>query len=122
MRQAAYHLDQVYSALSSDHPDPTGCMKEHGIKFALQYVALHDFCNPLDDRAWRIKPKMHLFMHITSDSSIPRLFWTYRDEDFGGSIGHQSKMRGCWKRIGAFMKHAVDLFAMKNPVPRLVSF
>ncbi len=48
MRQAAFHLNQVYSALSADHPDPCATMREHGIKFAIQYVALHDHCNAAD--------------------------------------------------------------------------
>ena len=119
MRQAAYHLDQVYSALSKDHPDPTGCMKEHGIKFALQYVALHDFCNPLDDRAWRIKPKMHLFMHLTSDSSIPRLFWTYRDEDFGGTVARLARRRGNLLKCSSTSKAALEKFKVLNPMIRV---
>ena len=32
MSQAAFHLNEVYSALSSDHPSPCATMKEHGIK------------------------------------------------------------------------------------------
>ena len=94
MRQAAFHLNQVYSALSADHPDPCATMREHGIKFAFQYVALHDHCNAADTNAWRIKPKLHLFLHITSDNSLPRLTWTYRDEDFGGSVARMSRRRG----------------------------
>ena len=51
MAQAAYHLDQCYSALSADHTDPQACMKEHSVKFALQYVALHNFWNHVDEKA-----------------------------------------------------------------------
>ena len=35
LRHAAFHLHEVYNALSADHPDPCATMKEHGIKFAL---------------------------------------------------------------------------------------
>ncbi len=65
-------------------------MKEHGVNFAVQYVALHDHCNAADALAWRLKPKLHLFPLITSDDSIPRLAWTYRDEDFGGSVARMA--------------------------------
>ena len=51
MRHAAFHLNEVYSALSSDHADACASMREHGIKFAIQYVGLHDFLNPADDEA-----------------------------------------------------------------------
>ena len=67
MAQAAYHLDQCYSAPSADHTDPQACMKERSVKFALQYVARHDFWNHVDDKAWRLKPKLHLFLHICGD-------------------------------------------------------
>ena len=36
---------------------------------------------------FRVKPKMHLFLHLTSGKmGNPSSFWNYRDEDFGGSI------------------------------------
>ena len=38
VRQAAFHLDQVYQALSSSHSDPCATMREHGRKFV---------CNPV---------------------------------------------------------------------------
>ena len=91
MRHAAFHLHVVYTALSSDHSDPCASMKEHGIKFAIQYVGLHDFKNPADGKAWRIMPKLHLWLHITSDDSVPRLTWTYRDEDFGRSVARMAR-------------------------------
>ena len=46
MRQTAYHLNEVDSALAANHPSAQASMKEHGIKFAIQYIALHDHCNP----------------------------------------------------------------------------
>jgi len=119
MRQAAFHLNQVYSALSSKHDDPVATMKEHGVKFALQYVALHDHCNPADDRAWRIKPKLHLFLHITSDSSLPRLTWTYRDEDFGGSVARMARRRGNLLCCRATSCTTLARFKVANPLVRI---
>ena len=92
-------------------------MLESSRSSALQYEALRDNAQ---DPNWRIKPKMHLFLEMCSEDCRPNLFWTYRDEDFGGSIGHQSKMKGSWKRTSAYMQHALELFALKNREPRLV--
>ena len=120
IRHAAFHLNEVYSALSSAHPDPCASMKEHGIKFAIQYVALHDFCNHADDKAWRIKPKMHLFLHITSSDSLPRLLWTYRDEDFGGSVARMARRRGNLLKCSSTSKVCLCRFKISNPCIRLV--
>ena len=120
MRQAAYHLNEVYSALAANHPSPEASMKEHGIKFAIQYVALHDHCNPADDKAWRIKPKLHLFLHITSDSSLPRLTWTYRDEDFGGSVARMARRRGGCLNCAATSATVLQKFKISNPNIRLI--
>ena len=119
MRHAAFHLNEVYSALSSSHPDPCPHMKEHGIKFAIQYVALHDLCNPVDSNAWRIKPKLHLFLHITCASSLPRLVWTYRDEDFGGSVARMARRRGHLLKCSSTSKVCLSRFKMSNPCIRI---
>ncbi len=120
MRHAAFHLNELYSALSSDHPDPCACMKEHGIKFAIQYVALHDFCNHADDKAWRIKPKLHLFLHSTSANSLPRLVWTYRDEDFGGSVARMARRKGNLLKCSSTSKVCRGRFKLSNPCIRVI--
>ena len=119
MKQAAFHLNEVYSALSASHPSPCDTMKEHGIKFAIQYVALYDHLHHLDDKAWRIKPKLHLFLHITSDNSIPRLTWTYRDEDFGGSVARMARRRGNLWKCGSTSKSCLGRFKQANPCIRI---
>ena len=120
MRHAAFHLNEVYSALSSSHADACASMREHGIKFAIQYVSLHDFLNPADDRAWRLKPKLHLWLHITSDSSVPRLTWTYRDEDFGGSVARMARRRGNLLRCSSTSSVALSRFKIDAPCIRIV--
>ena len=119
MRHAAFHLNEVYSALSSDHADACASMRENGIKFAIHYVALHDFLNPADDKAWRIKPKLHLFLHITSDNSVPRLTWTYRDEDFGGSVARMARRRGNLLRCSSTSFETLSRFKINNPCIRI---
>ena len=120
MSHAAFHLNEVYSALSSDHADACASMREHGIKFAIQYVGLHDFLNPADDKAWRIKPKLHLWLHITSDDSVPRLTWTYRDEDFGGSVARMARRRGNLLRCSSTSGLTLSRFKISNPCIRIV--
>ena len=119
LKQAAFHLNKVYECLSSDHPDPTATMKVHGVKFALQYVALHDHLNPANDKAFRIKPKLHLFLHITGDGSIPRKYWTYRDEDFGGSVARMARRRGGLLRCGQTSAQVLRKFKVKNACVRI---
>ena len=120
MRQAAFHLNEVYSALSANHPSPAAAMKEHGLKFALQYIALHDHLNAADEHAFRIKPKLHLFIHITSDDSLPRLTWTYRDEDFGGSVARMARRRGGLLRCGTTSMAVLSRFKIEQPCIRIV--
>jgi hypothetical protein len=117
--QAAFHLHETYAALSANHPAPVDAMKEHGRKFAIQYVALHDFLHPANDRAFRIKPKMHLFLHITSDDSLPRLTWTYRDEDFGGSVARMARRRGNVLRASSTSKLTLARFKIETPCIRI---
>ena len=120
LRQAAFHLHEVYNALSASHPDPCAHMRLHGTRFAIQYVGLHDFCNPEDDYSFRIKPKLHLFLHICSDSSLPRLTWTYRDEDFGGSVARMARRRGGLLRCGATSASTLTKFKISNKCIRIV--
>ena len=115
---AAYHLYQCYQCLSDASVFRDDVFRESSKAFASQYKALYLLKG--DGISWRVKPKMHLFLELCSEGSRPNLFWTYRDEDFGGSVAKQCRMRGMWKRLCAFSKHALDMFKMKNPVPRLV--
>ena len=119
MRHAAFHLYEVYCALSADHPDPCASMKEHGIKFAIFYVGLHDHLHAADDKAWRMKPKLHLFLHITSDGSLPRLTWTYRDEDFGGSVARMARRRGGLLQCGTTSWTTLARFKQCNQCIRI---
>ena len=116
-KAAARHLWLCYQSLSSAAVFVHEVLESSSKAFALHFAALRDTS---EDPLWRVKPKMHLFLELCSQNCRPNMFWTYRDEDFGGSIGHQSKMRGNWKRAFAYSKHALDMFACKNPEPRLI--
>ena len=118
LRTAAHHLNECYCALSSSLPEDEQQAKllEHGPKFAAQYVALHDYFNPDGDGlAFRIKPKMHLFMHICIDGGVPSKTWCYRDEDFGGSAAHASHRRGGLMKPSATSRTTLHKFAIGTP-------
>ena len=117
VRTAAYHLWMCYQSLSTECLFPDELLSEHGRLFALQLVALGTVS---DDRDWKVKPKLHLFMHLISEGSRPTRCWTYRDEDYGGTIARLSRMRGRWLHLSAFSSHVLDLWRVKNPVPRIV--
>ena len=116
---AAKHLMHCYQALAKSS---AACRDEalyfSSRDFVLQYQALH---LAGDGISFRCKPKTHMFLEMCSQPGVvPNSCWCYRDEDFGGPIARQSKMRGCWKNLTAYSGHAFDLFFMKNRVPRIV--
>jgi hypothetical protein len=115
---AASHLKNCYDALSAANQTfGKDALYESSKKFALQYGALHQAFG--GGAPWRPMPKMHMFLELCMEGTEPQKFWCYRDEDFGGSVARQSKMKGSWKKLSTYCKHALDLFRMKNRAPRL---
>ena len=117
---AARHLSHCYQALARSS---ASCRDEalysSSQAFALQCYALY---LAGDGVSFRSKPKTHPFLELCSQPGVvPNAFWCYRDEDFGGPIARQSRMRGMWKNLTAYSGHAFDMFFMKNPVPRIVA-
>ena len=87
---AMMHLHLCYTMLSPTVFCPE-IMKANSIKFCLLYVALEEY----DPVMFHIMPKLHMFQELTQMSrSCPSLFWTYRDEEFGGTVAQLSKRRG----------------------------
>ncbi len=120
IQTACRHLSHCYQALAKSS---AACRDEalysSSQAFVLQYHALHLAAG--DGVAFRCKPKTHLFLELCSQPGVlPNAFWCYRDEDFGGPIARQSRMRGRWKNLTAYSGHAFDMFFMKNKVPRIV--
>ena len=113
--QATVHLNACYSNLSADAFNAAH-MKENSLKFCLLYVALE-----ARDKRFCIKPKLHLFMELTQlGNSCPSLFWTYRDEDFGGFVAQISKKRGGFNKPGNTAKSVLLKFISKHSLPRFV--
>ena len=119
MKEAAHHLANCYNSLREAHKAFShDALYQSSKNFALQYGALHEAFG--SGVQWRPMPKMHLFLELCSSGTEPQKFWNYRDEDFGGSVARQSRMKGMWKNLSAYCKHGLDMFRMKNLAPRLV--
>ena len=112
------HLDQCYKALSKDSIFHADILREHSRQFALQYTALEAAFE--DPKSWRIKPKLHLFLELAAEGSKPALFWTYRDEDFGGSVSKLARRRGGLLSVKAFSCNLLQRFMMHQPMLRMV--
>ena len=92
-------------------------LRESSKKFALQFQALRMTAEGKD---WKVKPKMHHFLEMCADGQKPSMSWTYRDEDYGGSIAKMSRRRGGKKSAKSWSAQTMTLFCIHNPVPRLV--
>jgi hypothetical protein len=114
IHKAAFHLNEVYTSLSNELHEPQA-MKEHSIKFASQYVALHDHLNGGDDRLWKIKPKLHFFLHLCSDGGRPSQHWCYRDEDFGGSVAKAARRRGGLLKPASTSRRVLESMRVGTP-------
>lgn len=88
--QCITHLAQCYRCLSVPLFNPA-VLEEHSRKLCLLWVALEEYTA---DDSWRIKPKLHLFQELCESGSCPSTCWTYRDEDFGGTLARLSRRRG----------------------------
>ena len=117
---AARHLNECYRCLSTDAVDWRTRLERESRGFAVQYAALQDFHAGAKPRVWVVKPKMHQFLEMCSGSSKPNMSWTYRDEDFGGTIAQLCRIKGgCWKQVLLYTKKMLLLFKTKHRVPRI---
>lgn len=116
MKQAAVALNNCYDCLSA-HKFEAKLLAQNSKQFALLSVALEAFA---DSKFWRVKPKLHLFQEMCECSnSMPSTCWTYRDEDFGGSMAAMSRRRGGRLSPGSFASSLLTKFAIRNKMPRL---
>ena len=90
VKMAMVSLSACYDCLSADHPSPNA-FKDHSRRFASLFVALEQRTT-----TFGIRPKLHMFQELCEMTvgSRPAAHWTYRDEDFGGSLVALAKKRG----------------------------
>ncbi len=88
--------------------------------FCLLYKSLGD-ATPDDDSLWRMKPKFHLWQELCQHSkSCPSTCWTYRDEDFGGSVAQLSRRRGGGRHVAVTGHLVLNKFRAKHSLPAFV--
>ena len=118
--KAAYHaavaLAGCYACLAHDSFDHEK-MKLQAKEFALQYTALHETAVAFGRHRWALKPKFHLFLELCLQSSSPALTWTYRDEDFGGSMSAVASRRGGKNSPKAIGCQVLQRFRALHSVP-----
>jgi len=89
---SAKELVRLYSFL--DLFDAAG-LAETSKRCSALLVALEEASTP---PAWRVKPKMQLMIelceYVAPQAGNPRDFWTYRDEDVGGTSAKVTARRG----------------------------
>ena len=115
IRAAAASLARVYDTLREDSFESLLVAKAESTKFAVLLVACHDHVYHLDDRCWRLKPKLHQFLHLCGDGNRPARFWNYRDEEFGGGVARRVRHRGGLLSAAAVSKIVLHRFWMQHP-------
>jgi hypothetical protein len=116
IKQATFALNKCYDCLSM-HRFSAEVLANSSKEFALLSCALEKHAQ---SKRWRVKPKLHLFQEMCECSdSQPSTCWTYRDEDFGGSMASTSRKRGGKTSPGSLATSVLTKFAIKNPMPRI---
>ena len=108
-------LHQCYLSLDERSFLHADVAHAQSIIFASNWVALHRYWHDSDKNAFKLKPKLHLFLHICSDGSRPRRYWAYRDEDYGGSVARRGRRRGGVLSVSALSRRVLDRFWLQFP-------
>jgi len=118
MRSGMHHLHQCYMCLDSGSVFSSDVLRDSAVRFAQQFVALEShFPDPM---AWRIKPKLHLFLELAAEGSRPSQFWCYRDEDWGGSVARMARRRGGRSSLASFSANVLTRFRVQQPAVRML--
>ena len=112
---AMRHLHTCYHTLSGRCIFRRDLMRDSASRFLTLFAALER----MQPKNWRVKPKAHLLLEMAFAGGQPSLCWTYRGEDFGGSVGHLAKRRGSPLSATGFSRSALARHRMQ-PMVRLV--
>ena len=104
------------------------CLSHNQI-FARDRLCVHSqrlctFLRALEDKAphplWKVKPKAHRFQHMCETChNHPRECWTYRDEDFGGTLSKLARSAGGKTSPVAIGLRVLHKFCANNKLPAL---
>lgn len=115
VKECAVLLNRCYSCLTRAtyvHE----LLQQSSRKFCTLYAALA----AASDNLWTVKPKFHLWQELCEEStSCPATCWTYRDEDFGGSMAKLAHSRGGPSVAGACSFMVLQKFRARHSLPAL---
>ena len=114
-RVGMHNLDMCYRCLSNAVIFSHELLRDSSFRFAQQFCAL----DTMDRNLWRVKPKLHLFLELSIETGRPTTCWTYRDEDWGGSVAKMSRRRGGLLSTAAYSSNLLDRFRMQQPMVRM---
>ena len=112
IKLAARSLSNCYDNLNPELYNPA-TLRDDCKCFCLQYYALEKV--HVGTCFWRVKPKFHLFQELCEMSrNCPSASWTYRDEDFGGTVALYVQRRGGPVEAHSAAQSLLDRFAMRH--------
>ena len=116
LRETAALLNSCYDMLSTSKYS-SEVLASSRKRFCVLYGALES-ASPFP--YWRVKPKFHLFQELCEfDSVCPSTCWTYRDEDFGGSVAAAARSRGGFANQASAAYKVLTKFRARHNVPVL---
>jgi hypothetical protein len=116
-KKMAHHLVELYGTLSSAAENRAEVMRENSRKFCILYSGLEKHF--AGTKLWRIKPKFHLMQELCemTEGANPAAAWTYRDEDFGGSVAKMTRRRGGKNTAISVSRNMISKWCAKHDVP-----
>ncbi len=115
VKQATRDLAACYDCLSHDAPFAADRLCEHSRRFMTMLVAL-EVQSP---EIFRVKPKHHLFQELCEMElpNRPAAHWTYREEEFGGTIARMGERRGGANTAASMGKQVLNKFCARHKLP-----
>ena len=109
-------LSACYDALSHTAEGAQQAMASASRRFCTLYVALERTTPP-----FHVRPKLHMCQELLEmqPGTCPAKHWTYRDEDFGGSMAHLFRPRGGQRHEGTTGFQVLRKFCARHCVPAL---
>ena len=116
VKECAMLLDRCYHQLSRDQFD-SQVLQDSCRRFCVLYCSLEAYLN--DGHSFRFKPKFHLWQELCEMSGpvCPSTCWTYRDEDFGGSLAKLARRRGGKNTAATTGRLVLGKFGARHSLP-----
>jgi hypothetical protein len=90
-------------------------LARHCRRFSWLYVSLEGH-----SEIWWARPKLHLFQELCElDNTKPANHWTYREEDFGGTLVGLARSRGGARQPGTVGRQVLLKFIARHKVPNV---